>query len=1002
MARKAITQILPWSINHTKQGIFPLTILMKRKLALIALMPLLLIQYCLGQGIGNLDPSFYIGVGANNGFGVNGPVNAIEVATDGKIYVGGNFSMYNNVNCKNLVRLNTDGSVDETFAYPTAMPGPIYALKLQGTDKLLVGGEFGSYNGTPVKSLVRLNTNGDIDPDFKNNCLGFTMTKFIDTTINNIRNLLYPKEILGGIKSLAVDAAGKILVGGTFVTFKGTQANNTRCSRLARLNSNGSLDVSFSGAASDAVLSIIPLPDGKTLIAGQFCCYSGSRGQIARINSNGSVDNSFNQNSDRSNLSGANGYVNSMKRFSNGKILIGGQFTKYNETTMSKVALLNSNGTLDSSFSNPSIGGNVNCVEIDASQNCPNVIVGGNFTLANGNNMTRLARLYLNGGLLFPSIYPVSGPNNTVNVIKRLSDGKILVAGEFTNFNNVSPVQMGLVRLASSPIVTGVPSFCSGGSTILTSSAPSGNLWSTGATTQSITVNAEGTYSVSVVSGSCGTEVSAPVTVTINAPTPPTIDGTNNFCSGGSTVLTSSATSGNLWSTGATTQSITVTGAGNYSVRVISASCTSASTAVTVNPIPTAPTVTPTNPAATCGTAVTLTASASEGNTYQWKQNGTNISGATSSAFSAEASGNYTVVAVTPQGCTSAVSNSISVTVNPIPTAHTVTPTNPAATCGTAVNLAASASEGNTYQWKQNGTNISGATSSTFSAEASGNYAVVAVTPQGCTSAVSNSISVTVNQIPNALTITNNQRTCIAESLILTASDVSTGLSYLWSNGATTQSITINEGGSYSVRTIQGDCTSGISNAIEIIPQTAYVIVNGGLVSNTPTNNTPTRTTPKVNDAVRSSNPNLSLDNEGVIPFEIQSNNRGEITISSKELSGCTFSLFNEQTGEVIPNSETYNFNVGVNQPYRFQLQVNPLAANENKKASIFQVYPNPATGKVTVKTNNTGTIQILDLVGKVVLTQPATGSDELNISKLTTGVYTVKVGNATRKLVVK
>jgi len=83
----------------------------------------------------------------------------------------------------------------------------------------------------------------------------------------------------------------------------------------------------------------------------------------------------------------------------------------------------------------------------------------------------------------------------------------------------------------------------------------------------------------------------------------------------------------------------------------------------------------------------------------------------------------------------------------------------------------------------------------------------------------------------------------------------------------------------------------------------------------------------------------------------------------------------------------------------------NPIvitSANNQLASTQFQVFPNPAAGKVTVKTNGTGTIQILDMVGKVVLTQSATGSDELNISKLATGVYTVKVGNATQKLVVK
>ena len=122
----------------------------------------------------------------------------------------------------------------------------------------------------------------------------------------------------------------------------------------------------------------------------------------------------------------------------------------------------------------------------------------------------------------------------------------------------------------STPTITasGPTSLCTGGSVTLTSSSTTDNTWSTGETTQSITVSAAGTYTVTVNSGGCSA-TSAGTVVTVN-PTPatPTISasGPTTLCSGGSATLTSSSTTGNTWSTGETTQSITVSAAGTYNL----------------------------------------------------------------------------------------------------------------------------------------------------------------------------------------------------------------------------------------------------------------------------------------------------------------------------------------------------------------------------------------------------------------------------------------------------
>ncbi|MFY8034755.1 MAG: NHL repeat-containing protein, partial [Flexibacteraceae bacterium] len=135
----------------------------------------------------------------------------------------------------------------------------------------------------------------------------------------------------------------------------------------------------------------------------------------------------------------------------------------------------------------------------------------------------------------------------------------------------------------STPTITGNPEICFGGSTVLTSSSATGNLWNTGETTQSITVSTAGEYTVQVIDNVCTSAISEPLEIIVNSlPQASTITGNTTINVGGITVLTSSVADGNLWSNGATTQSITVSTTGTFSVKVISGTCTSATSNIIV------------------------------------------------------------------------------------------------------------------------------------------------------------------------------------------------------------------------------------------------------------------------------------------------------------------------------------------------------------------------------------------------------------------------------------
>src|SRR5258707_240492 len=202
--------------------------------------------------------------------------------------------------------------------------------------------------------------------------------------------------------------------------------------------------------------------------------------------------------------------------------------------------------------------------------------------------------------------------------------------------------------IPATPTITpgGPTTFCPGGSVPLTSSSATGNQWYLngnpigGATSNTYSATASGSYTVQVTSLGCMSSMSLGTTVTVNPiPATPTITpgGPTTFCTGGSVTLTSSSASGNQWYLngnpigGATNQAYIATVAGNYTDIVTTSGCPSSPSGprrVTVNPIPVAPTITPGGPTTFCtGGSVTLTSSSASGN--QWYLNNNPIGGAT-------------------------------------------------------------------------------------------------------------------------------------------------------------------------------------------------------------------------------------------------------------------------------------------------------------------------------------------------------------------------------------
>ena len=116
---------------------------------------------------GNIDTSFNVGTGFSS------MVYSIAFQNDGKIIVGGAFVSYNNTSVNDLVRINPDGSIDNSFNVGLGAgngfynpAGVIWSLKIQEDGKILCAGDFRLFNGTMVNNIVRLNPDGSLDTSF--------------------------------------------------------------------------------------------------------------------------------------------------------------------------------------------------------------------------------------------------------------------------------------------------------------------------------------------------------------------------------------------------------------------------------------------------------------------------------------------------------------------------------------------------------------------------------------------------------------------------------------------------------------------------------------------------------------------------------------------------------------------------------------------------------------------------------------------------------------------
>ena len=323
---------------------------------------------------------------------------SISAQADGKIIIVGNFSSVGTTTMNGVARLNTDGSVDTTFANPVAN-GEVKTLAVQPDGKVLIGGDFTAVGGQARHSLARLNGDGSLD------------ATFADPDFN------------AAIFALALQPDGKVLAGGGF-TLIGSHAQNY----FARIDANGGFDASFADPllCCDPLVSAIALQsDGDVLIGGAFSEAGGvsDHSYFARFSSAGVYDPDFPAPS-------VGILPASIVVAPDGSIYVGAAGTD-------TVVKLSSAGALIAGFAGAPTDGSIRTLALQ-----PNgkIVIGGTFETIGGQPRHALARLNADGSLdaSFADLnfsFDAGNPNSFIYGVAEQADGRIVAIGNFTLVN---------------------------------------------------------------------------------------------------------------------------------------------------------------------------------------------------------------------------------------------------------------------------------------------------------------------------------------------------------------------------------------------------------------------------------------------------------------------------------------------------------------------------------------------------------------------------------------
>lgn len=289
------------------------------------------------------------------------------------------------------------GDVDQTFNQ--SVNGEVFAAAYQLDGKLIIGGILQGFNGnlSTYYGLARLNANGSLDTSFD-------------------------PQPFGDVDCILVLPNGKIVIAGNFTSLKPNGGTDIPRSHIALLNADGTVDMAFNPNPNSSILGMALDANGDILISGGFTALQPNgaaspttRNYIARIHQDGTLDTSFNPNADAA--------VYGVTVQLDGKIIVCGNFGNIAGAARTRLARLNYNGTLDSSFLNYTADADIFTTVVQPDNS---ILVAGNKT--GGSTSPTLARLLPNGAL-DNTFNPLL--NSAVRTLVLQADGKCIAGGVF-------------------------------------------------------------------------------------------------------------------------------------------------------------------------------------------------------------------------------------------------------------------------------------------------------------------------------------------------------------------------------------------------------------------------------------------------------------------------------------------------------------------------------------------------------------------------------------------
>ncbi|RYY40444.1 MAG: hypothetical protein EOO08_04740 [Chitinophagaceae bacterium] len=375
-------------------------------------------------------------------------VRDLAIYKDKRILMVGEFHAYSSsLGYAKVMRLTPQGAPDATFTCPTIAGGRVNAVAIQPWDSaIIIAGGFSTVNGVARSGIARLLPSGALDASF-NPGSGISGSSFGDLTIYTVV-----------IRNSTDATKRRIIAGGLFSNYNGTAIAYGNGGGLVQIRPDGSLDAAASPRVEGAVYQLALDENDKILAGGEFYRVNGADvWRFVRINTDGSTDNSL----WTGRWDGFNSTVTSV-HVHGGKIYVGGFFTQYRGLASGRLARLNADGSYDATFAVGSgftgTSGTALCnqgyeAKSLAFMSDDRILVGGNFTAYQGNNVNRIARLNTDGSY-DPTCLTGTGFDQCITKIAFQGvDDSLVVGGFFNSFRGETQGTVIRIRKPPTPLL---------------------------------------------------------------------------------------------------------------------------------------------------------------------------------------------------------------------------------------------------------------------------------------------------------------------------------------------------------------------------------------------------------------------------------------------------------------------------------------------------------------------------------------------------------------------